>query len=629
MNRHSTRHSGSRQTRMTPWLVASLALTLGSLPTAQRNDALVFRDVRVFDGREVHEQVTVVVQDGRIETIAASATIPPGATVVEGEGLTLLPGLIDAHTHGSNLANLEQALVFGVTTTLDMFASFAPSAAAVAGFREEQRATGAPARADVYSAGALVTTRGGHGTQFGGPYPPVIAGPDEAQRFVDARLAEGSDYIKIVYDAYGAAGGSTSAPRWKGRLPSIDRATLGAVIRAAHARDKLAIVHVLNLESARHALDEGADGLAHLFVDELPDPAFVDGAARRGLFVVPTLSLLRGVTGLVQPASVTEPSVMAYLPPQSEAMLRLTGTEADAIPDLEGRLRRLNETVRRLAAAGVTLLAGTDAFGNPGTTPGLSVHEELVALVDAGLSPAAALAAATSAPAHAFALEDRGRIAAGQRADLLLVRGDPTLDISATRQIVGVWKLGVAADRESFRLRHAEARVPYEALQRSGVSLVADFEHDDQRPTATVGNWGPYDDRPWGGHSTSTYAVVEGGAAGTRRSLQISGTLVDNDPVAVAGALYWPFGPVDLSSKSEIVFWARGSGATYRLIMNGPGLSRIPSAQTFVAGPEWAEIVVPLSGFDGADPHRAVSFAFAAGEAPGEFSLQIDEVRIR
>jgi len=331
----------------------------------------------------------------------------------------------------------------------------------------------------------------------------------------------------------------------------------------------------------------------------------------------------------VQPASVTDSSLMAYLPPQSEAMLRLTGTEADGIPDPEGRLRRLNESVRRLASAGVTILAGTDAFGNPPTTPGLSVHEELVALVDAGLSPQSALAAATSEPARVFGLADRGRIAAGLRADLLLVRGDPTRDINATRRIVGVWKLGIAADREAFRRRHAEARAPYQALQQPGVSQVADFEHDDRRPTASVGNWGTYDDRPWGGHSSSTLAVVEGGAAGTSRSLQISGTLVDNKPVAAAGALYWPFGPVDLSSKSEIVFWARGSGTTARLIMNGPGLSRIPSAQTFGTGPEWSEIVIPLSRFDEVDPHRTVSFVFAAGEEPGAFSFQIDEVRIR
>ena len=284
--------------------------------------------------------------------------------------------------------------------------------------------------------------------------------------------------------------------------------------------------------------------------------------------------------------------------------------------------------MRRLESGGVTLLAGTDA-GNPGTTHGAGLHQELADLVEAGLSPTAALSAATAAPAEAFHLSDRGRIAAGLRADLVLVRGDPTTDISATRDIVGVWKLGVPVDRAAYRARHAPARVAYEALQAPGVSHVADFERDDQWPTATVGNWGPYNDMIWGGRSTSTLSVVDGGAAGTSRSLSIRGTTVANEPVAAAGALYWPFGPVDLSSKTEIAFWAKGTGATYRIMMNGPGLSQIPSTRTFVADADWVEVVIPLSGFSGVDRRAVVTFVFAGNEEPGEFSFQIDEIRIR
>jgi imidazolonepropionase-like amidohydrolase len=93
----------------------------------------------------------------------------------------------------------------------------------------------------------------------------------------------------------------------------------------------------------------------------------------------------------------------------------------------------------------VPIVAGTDAPG-PGTTYGASLHWELQHLVAAGMSPAEALAAATSVAARAFRLNDRGRIRAGYRADLLLVEGDPTRDIRATRHIVGVWKKGVSRD---------------------------------------------------------------------------------------------------------------------------------------------------------------------------------------
>ena len=97
--------------------------------------------------------------------------------------------------------------------------------------------------------------------------------------------------------------------------------------------------------------------------------------------------------------------------------------------------------VRELKAASVAIQAGTDA-PNPGTAHGASLHTELVLLVKAGLTPREALAAATSLPASAFRLSDRGRIAVGLRADLLLIDGDPTIDIRSTRNIVAVWKQG-------------------------------------------------------------------------------------------------------------------------------------------------------------------------------------------
>ena len=102
--------------------------------------------------------------------------------------------------------------------------------------------------------------------------------------------------------------------------------------------------------------------------------------------------------------------------------------------------------IRQLVAAGVPILAGTDAPG-PGTTYGASLHRELEHLVNAGLTPVAALASATAAVARAFRLSDRGRIRTGMRADLLLVDGDPSTQIRATRNIVAIWKRGVRVQR--------------------------------------------------------------------------------------------------------------------------------------------------------------------------------------
>jgi len=100
-----------------------------------------------------------------------------------------------------------------------------------------------------------------------------------------------------------------------------------------------------------------------------------------------------------------------------------------------------------LVDAGVTILAGTDVSAGT-TSHGISMHRELELLVMAGLSPVEALKAATSNVAGTFDVTDRGVIAAGKRADLLLVRGDPSVDIMATRDIASIWRGGVEFDRE-------------------------------------------------------------------------------------------------------------------------------------------------------------------------------------
>ena len=132
-------------------------------------------------------------------------------------------------------------------------------------------------------------------------------------------------------------------------------------------------------------------------------------------------------------------------------------------------------TVRKLHETGVTLLAGTDA-PNPGTLHGVSLHRELELLVEAGLKPSEALAAATSVPAKRFGLNDRGRVEPGARADLLLVKGDPTSNIRATRAIVGVWRAGVRLDRDAYRGEIDKAKLAAGKLIGPGATRVSDFE---------------------------------------------------------------------------------------------------------------------------------------------------------
>jgi imidazolonepropionase-like amidohydrolase len=399
----------------------------------------VFQHVRIFDGARMLPADTIIVADGSIAAVGMGSELanPQDAVIIEGAGQTALPGLIDAHTHTMSASDLRQALIFGVTSELDMFTDWH-----LARQIKAQQAQGEGQNmADLRSAGTAVTAPGGHGTQFG-PNIPTIGGADEAQDFVDARLAEGSDYIKIMYEDGTSTGRS---------FTTHSTATLAAVVAAAQRRGKLAVVHVSAYRYARTAIDAGANGLAHLFQDDLPDQDFGRFVAAHHAFVVPTLTVLRSVTGSPDGAALLTDAWIAPYLSQGDAR-QLQAAFPPEGPHADADYAVAEAALRQLTAAGVPILAGTDA-PMLGTAHGASLHRELELLVHAGLTPLDALAAATSVPAHAFGLEDRGRIARGLRADLLLVEGDPTRDILATRRIRGVWKRGRAVDRDSYRLR--------------------------------------------------------------------------------------------------------------------------------------------------------------------------------
>ena len=202
---------------------------------------------------------------------------------------------------------------------------------------------------------------------------------------------------------------------------------MGAVIRAAHDRGKLAVVHTLDERSAREALLEGADGLAHLFAtgqDDAPDD-FAALAREHGAFVIPTLVVLLAPG---EPPNAGEllgdQALSPYLAPDQALALAVPVAPAPWKPDPVKTRALLAATLRQLRAENVPILAGTDS-PSPGTSFGVSLHGELLLLVEFGLTPIEALTAATATPARIFGLEDRGRIAPGLRADLGTGRREP------------------------------------------------------------------------------------------------------------------------------------------------------------------------------------------------------------
>lgn len=407
-------------------------LCLFSSVHASAENSFAVTNVRVFDGEQAHTAMTVIVRDGLIEALAPAGELqeelPEDLPTVDGTGMTLLPGFIDSHVHvfpGSQ----EEALRFGVTAMLDMY--HMGGAESAEAFREQRESLAQVAAADTWSAMHGITPPGGHPSQMAaqiGADIPVLADEDDAARFIQARVDEGADYIKIMQDDTELADAA---------LVKFSAERLREIIGAVHAAQRLAVVHVSAHDEAVLAFESGADMIAHVFQDQAADDQLVNLARERSGAVISTLSVLANAAGSGHADRLLHhPGISERLSPMQEQTLSTRfGNERPEI------LHNALESIRRFHAAGVVVLAGTDT-PNPGTANGLSIHQELELLVEAGMSPTEALRSATALPAARFGLDDRGRIAVGLRADLLLVEGDPTADILNTRHLLRVWKNG-------------------------------------------------------------------------------------------------------------------------------------------------------------------------------------------
>ena len=406
--------------------------------TKSRTGTLI-RQARIFDGTEFIGERDVLIQNGLIAQVGAGIA-PEDHEIVQGAGRTLLPGLIDAHVHTFGDA-LTDSLAFGVTTVIDMFthAGFA------AQLRQEQLEGKADDRADILSAGHVITAPGGHGTQFGVQID-TLTSPDEAEAMVNARIKEGSDFIKIIWEV------------GDGTWPTLDEPTIAAVVEATHRAGKIAAIHVTRHDHARRAIALGVDGLAHIFADP-PTDDFGRFVAESEAFVVPTMSVVASACSIASGIDlIDEPDFGQYLTPMQEASLR--NPSGRTTPDKYAHAQR---AVSLMVEAGAKVLAGTDAR-NPGTAGGASLHRELELLAECGMTSAQALASATALPAQTFGLHDRGVIAQGKVADLLLVDGDPSADLSATRRIAAIFKRGKQFDRAAYLDRVTAARASEELL---------------------------------------------------------------------------------------------------------------------------------------------------------------------
>ncbi len=566
--------------------------------SADLGNSYILTNVRRWRGGTLRENERLIVKEG---IIVSSENAEGDLQIVDGQGLTIIPGLIDAHTHSWGNA-LSDALRFGVTTQLDMFTG----TTVLIGKRNARENLTRTDKADLYSSATLATVPGGHGTQFGLTIDTLTT-PEEAPDWVDARITEGADFIKLVYIP------------GQDRIPSLNRATAKAVIDAAHERGMMAMAHISTQAAARDLIEDGIDGLVHIFADEPVSPDLVEMAIEADLFVVPTLAVLAMVDGQSQgPALIDDPRAKPFLSgSQRQTLSGSFGMGPYPGFDLEIGLAN----TKALYDAGIPILAGSDA-PNPGTTYGASLHQEMALLVRAGLPVPAAIAAATRLPAKVFNLAGRGAIEAGYRADFLLIDGDPYTDINATLNIAAIVKNG-------FPVQRGEVDADRSTMSRWTQTNLGTF--DENFSVSGTPGWTTTTDEIAGGRSQISLSHETD--ADENGVMVVNADITPDFFVPWAGA-FLPLSTdfaagFDLSGYEAIEFTASGTPGDYRLMAFMPDGAGAPPSGLFSLSEEQKLIRVRFQDMPGLDPTSITGLAIVAGPKAGKYQFVIDNVTLK
>lgn len=423
-----------------------------AVPTAVAQDLALSGAVVLNPADETARQGVLLVRDGRVHAMAER--VPPdfaGPTLAL-DGKFVLPALADLHTHtfGNATAGMDlqvmgpagstrAALYNGVAFVLDLFSD----ERAILAFRDAQRA-GTPRGAELLAAGPCFTATNGHCSEYGIP-TRIVNTPQEARREVDDLARSKPDVIKVVYDHQSYSGGR--------RFPTVDLPTLTALLDAARRHGLKTVVHIGTWQDVREAALAGADAVTHTPGPEPPPADLPAVLAEAGTFHIPTLAVQGDFARIAAGDPFLDDPLLAESVPEAVlASYRDSASWNERVKAWVAWQRTLGEPVLEsvgvLAQAGVPMLAGTDG-GNFAVFQGYSVHRELALLRAAGLSPWAALRAATTDAARF--LGRRWGVEPGDEATLLVLDASPLEDMAHTTRIHAVVRKGIVVDRASLR----------------------------------------------------------------------------------------------------------------------------------------------------------------------------------
>lgn len=429
---------------------AGLAALVSAAAGAASAETLVLRDFTLFDGTspKALPHASMVIRDGRIAWIGPNSGLhaPKGARTVDLTGKYVIPGLIDLHVHLGDVidmvqdkanftrANVENDLrtyaAYGVTTVQSM----GTDTDLIFGMRAEQRASGRPDMARIYTAGQGFVFKGGYGGLAGVNHQ--VGSVAEIGPMVDALAAKKVDLVKFWLDDE------------LGHYPKMPADMTAAIITDAHAHGLPAAAHVFYLQDAKRVVDQGINGLAHSVRDQPADAALISAMKQHGAWqMAATLSREASMFAYADMKPfLADPFFTKPLSPKTLAVLSDPAyaakvRSAAAFPRYPQFLETAEQNLKRIADAGVKYGFGTDA-GPPGRFPGYAEHWELELMVEAGFTPAQALEAATGHAAEFLHAKDIGVLKPAKWADLVVLDADPLREIHNARRIQAVYVAG-------------------------------------------------------------------------------------------------------------------------------------------------------------------------------------------